>query len=98
MPTLPGLTDDPGAGGGTTSIYVDHEGNRVREYVSLAGTVESCATLLAGTMTLSAFVHTHVPTAVDGEGLLLPSAPAVAQSEPGDPGHEVQLTRIDQAQ
>ncbi|MEV4755577.1 alkaline phosphatase PhoX [Micromonospora sp. NPDC049559] len=43
VPTLPGLTYDPGAGGGTTNIEVDRHGNRVREYVSLAGTHNNCA-------------------------------------------------------
>ena len=43
VPPLPGLTYDPGAGGGTTNIDVDAQGNRVREYVSLAGTHNNCA-------------------------------------------------------
>jgi hypothetical protein len=43
VPTLEGLTFDPGAGGGTTNIVVDAEGNRVAEYVSLAGTHNNCA-------------------------------------------------------
>ena len=43
VPTLPGLTYDPGAGGGTTTIDVDRHGNRVREYVSVAGTHNNCA-------------------------------------------------------
>ncbi|MFI6323397.1 alkaline phosphatase PhoX [Nonomuraea sp. NPDC050556] len=43
VPALPGLTYDPGAGGGTTNIDVDREGNRIREYVSLAGTHNNCA-------------------------------------------------------
>jgi secreted PhoX family phosphatase len=43
VPALPGLTYDPGAGGGTTNIDVDKDGNRVREYVSLAGTHNNCA-------------------------------------------------------
>ncbi|MGW5792044.1 alkaline phosphatase PhoX [Saccharopolyspora sp. NPDC003752] len=43
VPTLDGLTFDPGAGGGTTNIVVDDEGNRVNEYVSLAGTHNNCA-------------------------------------------------------
>lgn len=33
VPTLPGLTYDPGAHGGTTNIEVDRNGTRVREYV-----------------------------------------------------------------
>ncbi|WP_344933306.1 alkaline phosphatase PhoX, partial [Actinoplanes nipponensis] len=43
VPALPGLTYDPGAAGGTTNIVVDHHGNRVREYVSVAGTHNNCA-------------------------------------------------------
>ncbi|WP_326826252.1 alkaline phosphatase PhoX [Streptosporangium sp. NBC_01756] len=43
VPTLPGLTYDPGAHGGTTNIEVDRHGNRVREYVSVAGTHNNCA-------------------------------------------------------
>jgi secreted PhoX family phosphatase len=43
VPPLPGFTYDPMAGGGTTNIEVDRDGNRVREYVSLAGTHNNCA-------------------------------------------------------
>ena len=43
VPPLPGLTYDPLAGGGTTNIEVDKDGNRIREYVSLAGTHNNCA-------------------------------------------------------
>lgn len=43
VPALPGLTFDPGARGGTTTIVVDADGKRVREYVSLAGTHNNCA-------------------------------------------------------
>jgi len=43
VPALPGLAYDPGAGGGTTTIDVDPHGARVREYVSLAGTLDNCA-------------------------------------------------------
>ena len=43
VPALPGLTYDPGAGGGTTTIEVDRHGRRLREYVSLAGTHNNCA-------------------------------------------------------
>ena len=39
----PGLTYDPGARGGTTNIEVDKHGNRLREYVSVAGTHNNCA-------------------------------------------------------
>ena len=43
VPLLAGYVYDPGAGGGTTNIEVDARGNRVREYVSLAGTNNNCA-------------------------------------------------------
>ena len=43
VPAIDGLTYDPKAGGGTTNIEVDKDGNRVREYVSLAGTHNNCA-------------------------------------------------------
>ena len=43
VPALPGLTYDPGAGGGTTNIDVDAHGARIRQYVSLAGTHNNCA-------------------------------------------------------
>ena len=43
VPHLPGLVYDEAAGGGTTNIEVDHHGERVREYVSLAGTHNNCA-------------------------------------------------------
>jgi uncharacterized protein len=43
VPALAGLVYDPGAKGGTTNIDVDDHGNRIREYVSLAGTSTNCA-------------------------------------------------------
>jgi secreted PhoX family phosphatase len=43
VPALPGLTYDAGAAGGTTTIDVDRHGNRIREYVSVAGTHNNCA-------------------------------------------------------
>ncbi|MGI8691418.1 MAG: alkaline phosphatase PhoX, partial [Geodermatophilaceae bacterium] len=43
VPHLAGLVYDRGSFGGTTNIEVDSEGNRVREYVSLAGTENNCA-------------------------------------------------------
>jgi uncharacterized protein len=43
VPRVPGFTYDPAAGGGTTNIEVDKDGIRVREYVSLAGTLNNCA-------------------------------------------------------
>lgn len=43
VPPLPGLTYDPGARGGTTTIATDRHGNRIGEYASLAGTHNNCA-------------------------------------------------------
>jgi secreted PhoX family phosphatase len=43
VPALARLTYDPGARGGTTNIDVDRDGNRIREYVSVAGTHNNCA-------------------------------------------------------
>ena len=41
--TSPASTYDPGVHGGTTTIEVDADGGRVREYVSLAGSSTNCA-------------------------------------------------------
>jgi secreted PhoX family phosphatase len=43
VPRIPEFTYDPVAGGGTTNVEVDKDGNRIREYVSLAGTHNNCA-------------------------------------------------------
>jgi secreted PhoX family phosphatase len=43
VPHLSGLVYDEQANGGTTNIEVDKQGNRVRQYVSLAGTHNNCA-------------------------------------------------------
>ncbi|RQX12607.1 Tat pathway signal sequence domain protein, partial [Micromonospora chalcea] len=43
VPALTGLTYDPGARGGTTTIEVDRHGRRLGEYVSVAGTHNNCA-------------------------------------------------------
>jgi uncharacterized protein len=43
VPLIAGFVYDAKAGGGTTTIEVDKDGNRVREYVSLAGTHNNCA-------------------------------------------------------
>jgi len=43
VPALEGLTFDPGARGGTTTIVMDKRGNRLSEYVSVAGTHNNCA-------------------------------------------------------
>jgi len=43
VPSVDGLTYDANARGGTTTIEVDKDGNRIREYVSVAGTHNNCA-------------------------------------------------------
>jgi secreted PhoX family phosphatase len=43
VPRIAGFVYDDTATGGTTNIVVDKNGNRVREYVSLAGTSTNCA-------------------------------------------------------
>jgi secreted PhoX family phosphatase len=43
VPALPGLTYDPSARGGTTTLVMDGNGNRRSEYVSIAGTHNNCA-------------------------------------------------------
>ncbi len=43
VPAMAGYTYDPAASGGTTTIEVDRDGRRIREYVSLAGTHNNCA-------------------------------------------------------
>jgi len=43
VPHLEGFVYDTDANGGTTNIEVDRDGQRVREYVSLAGTHNNCA-------------------------------------------------------
>ncbi len=43
VPHLPDFTYDPATFAGTTNIVVDRDGNRVREYVSLAGSHVNCA-------------------------------------------------------
>ncbi|CAA9304606.1 MAG: putative secreted protein [uncultured Friedmanniella sp.] len=43
VPRVPGVTYDPGASGGTSTIVVDAAGNRLEEYTSLAGTDNNCA-------------------------------------------------------
>ena len=43
VPPLPGLTYDTGARGGTSTIEVDAQGNRITEYTSVAGTHNNCA-------------------------------------------------------
>ena len=43
VPVVEGLTYDPGATGGTSTIVVDAEGNRLAQYTSVAGTNNNCA-------------------------------------------------------
>ncbi|HEX5621989.1 MAG TPA: alkaline phosphatase PhoX, partial [Solirubrobacteraceae bacterium] len=43
VPHVAGYVYDETAPGGTTNIEVDRHGNRIREYVSLAGTHTNCA-------------------------------------------------------
>jgi hypothetical protein len=43
VPAVPGFLYDERAGGGTTTLEVDRDGHRIREYVSLAGTHNNCA-------------------------------------------------------
>jgi secreted PhoX family phosphatase len=43
VPTVAGVTYDPGAIGGTSTVLVDHRGARVDAYTSLAGTHNNCA-------------------------------------------------------
>jgi len=43
VPVRDGLTYDPAAGGGTTNIELSGTGERAREFVSVAGTVNNCA-------------------------------------------------------
>ena len=43
VPVVDGLTYDPGAKGGTSTLIVDADGNRVGQYTSVAGTNNNCA-------------------------------------------------------
>lgn len=43
VPAVEGLTYDPGAKGGTSTLIVDADGNRVGQYTSVAGTNNNCA-------------------------------------------------------
>lgn len=43
VPVVEGITYDPGAIGGTSTIVVDKAGNRLEQYTSLAGTDNNCA-------------------------------------------------------
>ncbi|MGQ0467483.1 MAG: alkaline phosphatase PhoX [Sporichthyaceae bacterium] len=43
VPLIPGFVYDPGCPGGTTTILLNRDGTREREYVSLAGTDFNCA-------------------------------------------------------
>jgi uncharacterized protein len=43
VPVVDGITYDPGAKGGTSTLTVDADGNRVGQYTSVAGTNNNCA-------------------------------------------------------
>ncbi|MGH3927899.1 MAG: alkaline phosphatase PhoX, partial [Pseudonocardiaceae bacterium] len=43
VPLIDGLVYDPGSAGGCTVIETDRDGNRIREYVGIAGTSTNCA-------------------------------------------------------
>ncbi len=43
MPLIDGLVYDPGSAGGCTIVETDWNGNRIREYVGIAGTSTNCA-------------------------------------------------------
>ncbi len=43
VPHVDGLVYDPGSAGGCTIVETDRDGNRVREYVAIAGTATNCA-------------------------------------------------------
>jgi secreted PhoX family phosphatase len=43
VPIIEGVTYDPGATGGTSTITVDRAGNRLDQYTSLSGTEDNCA-------------------------------------------------------
>ncbi|MGH3897373.1 MAG: alkaline phosphatase PhoX, partial [Pseudonocardiaceae bacterium] len=43
VPLIPGLVYDPGSAGGCTIVETDRHGNRIREYVGIAGTSTNCA-------------------------------------------------------
>jgi secreted PhoX family phosphatase len=43
VPAVEGLTYDPGAKGGTSTLTVDADGNHVGQYTSVAGTNNNCA-------------------------------------------------------
>lgn len=43
VPHIDGLVYDPGSAGGCTIVETDRDGNRIREYVGIAGTATNCA-------------------------------------------------------
>ncbi|HKR51215.1 MAG TPA: alkaline phosphatase PhoX [Pseudonocardiaceae bacterium] len=40
---IEGFVYDPGSAGGCTIVETDRDGNRIREYVGIAGTSTNCA-------------------------------------------------------
>lgn len=64
VPAIPEYTYDPAAGGGTTNIVVSRRGDRIKEYVSLAGTHNNCA---GGITPWDTWLTCEETTAVEGD-------------------------------
>ncbi|WBB67338.1 alkaline phosphatase PhoX [Micromonospora sp. WMMD812] len=85
VPALAGLTYDPGARGGTTTIEVDAKGRRVREYVSVAGTHHN----RAGGSTPWGTWFTCEETDQRAGGMYLKDHGYVFEVDPHDPSHNL---------